>query len=81
MVVRFPRACPGCRLFHPGTLGLLARALGDVGYILGRAIHMCALCRSLGSSEVVGLSRVHRSGRWVYPRSLRLLVRARPGGH
>ena len=57
MVVVFTRARPGCRWVHPKVLGV-------VGYILGRGIHLCTLFRSLGSSGVVGFTRVHRSCLW-----------------
>ena len=56
-VVGFLRACPGC---HPGSLCLLARALGFT----------CV--RSFG---VVGFTRVHCSCLWGHPGWLSLLSR------
>ena len=52
-----------------------SKVLGVVGYILGRGIHLCTLCRSLGSSAVVGFTRVHRRCLWGHPGSLSLLSR------
>ena len=45
-------------------------ALGDVGYIRGRSVHLCSPLASLGSSGVVGFTRVRRGGSWAHPGSL-----------
>ena len=70
-VVRFSLVRPGGRWVHPGLFGSLVFALGVVGFIRGRWIQPVYLgslrlaLGSLGSSGVVGFTRVRAGGRWV----------------
>ena len=72
-VVRFTRNRFGGRQVHPGLLGSLGFALGVAIGVVG-FIRVVGLCRahpkgSLGSSEVVGFTRVRRMVHWVQPAS------------
>ena len=55
---------------HPGSLWSLRFTLGIVRFIRVRWVHSGLPRWSLGSFEVVGLSRVRRGVRWVHPESV-----------
>ena len=76
----------GGRLVHIGSLGLLGCALRVVGFIWGRWVHIGARLGSmgdhwvsLGSSGVVGFTRVRPGGVSVYAESM-VFTRVYPGG-
>ena len=61
----------GGRLGHSGSFGSQRCTLGVFGFIRVRLVHSGApwgalgSCGSLGSSEVVGFTRVRHGGGWV----------------
>ena len=76
-VIAFIRVRAGGRWVHAGSLGSLGFALGVVWFALvvvrfmsGRWIHLGSPWWSLGSSWVIGFTRISPGGRWVHPRSL-----------
>ena len=76
-IVRFTQLRAGGRWVHPGSLGSLDLALADVGFALGvvgfmrgRWIHLDSPWGSLDSTGVVGFSRISPGVRLVHPRSL-----------
>ena len=64
---------PGGRWVYPGSLDSLGYALGVVGFSRSCLVHSGGSWGSLGSSGVVGFTRVLPEGRWVRPGSLRPL--------
>ena len=68
-----------CRWVHPGSLGSLGFAMGVVGFIGGFWVQWCSPCGSLGSSWVVGFTRVRPGDCWVHMVVVRF-TQVRPGG-
>ena len=81
-VVGFTRVRTAARSVHPGSLWFTSVRLGClfgssrvvrftlvrvVGFIRGRWVHSGSPWGSLGSSWVVGFTRVRYLGRWVHP--------------
>ena len=61
---------PGCGRVHPGTLGTLECALGDVRFIRGRCVQWGTTLWASCASWATGLTRVLPGCRRVHPFSL-----------
>ena len=71
----FTQVHPVGHWVHPRTLGSLGCTLWVIEFIRRRSlgVHSVSPWRSLGSSWVIGLTRVRPRGRWVLPGSLNSL--------